>query len=133
MGRVVVGELVDVPLIETIRPGADGVVTPTTSTAAARVEGVGAATVVAMHAGPPGAPGTALSHHGEPTVRVGDRVEVDGRQAVVTRVVVAPKGAAYAVVGAATWADPEAVVVVTCRPQGQPVAADNVVVIATLE
>jgi len=127
---VVVGNFVDVELVETVRPGADGVVSPSTSTAAARVEGVGAATVVAMHAGPPGAPGTALSHHGEPTVRVGDHVEVDGRAAVVTRVVVAPKGEAYAAVGADVWADPSAVVVVTCRPQGQPVAADNVVVIA---
>jgi len=133
VGRVVVGDLVDVPLVETVRPGPDGVVTPTTSTAAARVEGVGAATVVAMHAGPPGAPGTALSRGGEPTVHVGDRVEVDGRQAVVTRVVVAPKGAAYAVVGAATWADPAAVIIVTCRPQGQPVAADNVAIVATTE
>jgi len=130
---VVVGNFVDVELVETIRPGTDGVVTPSTSTAAARVDGVGAATVVAMHAGPPGAPGTALSHRGEPTVRVGDHVEVDGRAAVVTRVVVAPKGEAYARVGAATWADPAAVVVVTCRPQGQPVAADNVVIVATTE
>ena len=51
----------------------------------------------------------------------------------MTRVVVAPKGEAYARVGTDAWADPAAVVVVTCRPQGQPVAADNVVVVATLE
>lgn len=130
-GHLRVGDLVDVPVVETVAPDEEGVVRPSTLTGAAlaNLPDV-AATVYVMHAGG-NAPGTALTGPaGEPAVEVGDPLVLpDGATATVTTAFIADKGAAGAR-AAEAFADAENVVVVTCRPEGAAVSTSNVVVVA---
>ncbi len=130
-GHLRIGDLVDVPVVETVTPNEEGVVRPSTMTGAALADLPGvAAEVFVMHTG--GAtPGTSLTGpDGEPAVEVGDLVVTpDGASATVTEAYVVEKD----VTGertAAAFAAPESVVVITCRPEGTPVSTSNVVVVA---
>jgi len=130
-GHLRVGDLVDVPVVETVGVDEEGVVRPSTTTGAALADLPGvAATVYVMHAG--GAtPGTALSaRDGDPAVRVGVLVVTpDGGTANVSDVFVADKDETGER-AAAAFADGANVVVITCRPEGTAVSTSNVVIVA---
>jgi len=131
-GRLQVSDLVDVEVVETITPGPNGVIRPSTQNGAARVEIPGAqAAVFAMHAGPAGAPGTALTlAGGQPAVGAGDLVVLpDGGVAVTTDAWVSAKGSTGDALASAL-VDPGVAVLVTCLVEVLPVSTSNVVIVA---
>ncbi len=118
--------------VETISPDADGVVRPTTRDGLARVTADGLlAELWAVHSGGPSGsgPGGVLTAAGDPARFVGAQAMLpDGSAAVVVDAWVSDKSTTTSRLAEA-FADPGAVVLVTCQVESTPRAQHNVVIL----